>query len=277
LWGRIPDGEWQRHEPYNPPHDTGDYCQQDVHPTNDCNKHPDQTEEVPHEEQKKKWYDLDDQRKKQLEIGGGLLAGAALIGGGYVAWHEHEKKKTEDEKQALTWGAQGWQRDAHARTEEFRNHGPRDVTSWVLVEGRTKIPRSALQAGKDKDGNPIYIARVYFEDSIQIGKASPVFPAGSVIGYGGRTVELNKFEVLIGDPRGIKWVPCRSRLNIRGLGDVTLVDGGREANGSPLFIARAEYEGGWHTCKAAEHLPAAQLAFSGKEVTIQEYEVLCLN
>jgi hypothetical protein len=46
----------------------GDYCQQDVHPTNDCNKHPDQTEEVPHEEQKKKWYDLDDQRKKQLEV-----------------------------------------------------------------------------------------------------------------------------------------------------------------------------------------------------------------
>ena len=120
-----------------------------------------------------------------LQIGGGLLAGAALIGGGYVAWHEHEKKKTEEEvslllhyyvffanlpsskKQALTWGAQGWQRDAHARTEEFRNHGPRDVTSWVLVEGRTKIPRSALQAGKDKDGNPIYIARAYFEDSIR--------------------------------------------------------------------------------------------------------------
>ena len=50
---------------------------------------------------------------------------------------------------------------------------------------------------------------------------------------------------------------------------MTLVNGGKEANGNPLFIARAEYEGGWHTCKAAEHLPAAQLAFSGKEVTIQ--------
>jgi hypothetical protein len=25
------------------------------------------------------------------------LAGAAIIGGGYYAWHEHEKKKTEEE------------------------------------------------------------------------------------------------------------------------------------------------------------------------------------
>jgi hypothetical protein len=25
------------------------------------------------------------------------LAGAAIIGGGYMAWHEHEKKKTEEE------------------------------------------------------------------------------------------------------------------------------------------------------------------------------------
>lgn len=25
------------------------------------------------------------------------MAGAALLGGGYLAWHEHEKKKTEEE------------------------------------------------------------------------------------------------------------------------------------------------------------------------------------
>jgi hypothetical protein len=99
----------------------GNYRGQDVHPPDDCSRHPDQTVDIPHEEQKKKWYDLDDKRKKELEvsykisllslnffsetkthdplvqIGGGLLAGAALIGGGYYAWHEHEKRKTEEE------------------------------------------------------------------------------------------------------------------------------------------------------------------------------------
>ena len=120
-----------------------------------------------------------------LQIGGGLLVGASLIGGGYHAWRQHGDRISDEQvscllhyygfsrtyqpskKQAFTWGVQGWLRDAHARTEEFRNHGPRDVTSWVLVEGRNKIPRSALQAGKDKDGNPIYIARAYFEDTIR--------------------------------------------------------------------------------------------------------------
>ncbi len=115
----------------------------------------------------------------------------------------------QKKKQSLTWGAQGWQRDAHVRTEEFRNHGPRSPTTWVLVEGRDKIPNSALEAGKDKDGNPIYIARAYFEDSLrkfgrlelsrsilmfclEIGKASRVFKEGAAIGYGGRVIEVNK-------------------------------------------------------------------------------------
>jgi hypothetical protein len=70
-------------------------------------------------------------------------------------------------KQALTWGVQGWQKDSHARTEEFRNHGPRGPCTWVLVDGKDKIPNSALEAGKDKDGHPIYIARAYYEDSIR--------------------------------------------------------------------------------------------------------------
>lgn len=139
MWGRIPEDQWDDHAPYNPPHDKGtvidrlslpsidfvflpfqgDYHGQDVHSPDDCSRHPDQTVDIPHEEQKKKWWDLDDDRKKQLEvqislslsffipgslsdsplsqIGGGLLAGAALLGGGYYAWHEREKKKTEEE------------------------------------------------------------------------------------------------------------------------------------------------------------------------------------
>jgi hypothetical protein len=34
----------------------GDYHGQDVHQPDDCTKHPDRTEEVTHEEQKKKWW-----------------------------------------------------------------------------------------------------------------------------------------------------------------------------------------------------------------------------
>lgn len=51
--------------------------------------------EISHEERKKPWYDLSDDRKQQLEIGGGLLAGAAVIGAGYFAYKEHEKNDEE--------------------------------------------------------------------------------------------------------------------------------------------------------------------------------------
>ena len=67
----------------------------------------------------------------------------------------------------LTWGLQRWQRDAYVRTEEFRNHGPCTPTTWILVDGRDNIPSSAIEAGKDKDGHPIFVARAYHEDSIR--------------------------------------------------------------------------------------------------------------
>jgi hypothetical protein len=103
------------------------------------------------------------------------------------------------------------------RTEEFRNHGPRAPTTWVLVDGRDKIPKSAIEAGKDKDGHPMYFARVYYEDSVgmfgrlvsfpclcsflysEIGKASPLFKEGSAVGYYNRVIEVSShFPFLIG-------------------------------------------------------------------------------
>lgn len=46
----------------------GNYNSQDVHQPDDCSWHPCQTVIVPHEEQKKKWQDLDDDRRKQLKV-----------------------------------------------------------------------------------------------------------------------------------------------------------------------------------------------------------------
>jgi hypothetical protein len=155
------------------------------------------------------------------------------------------------------------------RTEEFRNHGPRAPTTWILVDGRDKIPNSAIEAGKDKDGHPTYIARAYYEDSIQTGKASPVFREGAAISFGGRAIELNKFEILIGDPRAVKWVHYNSQQP-----SARPVDGGWDINGVPLHVTRVRYDGGVFAAKVGGHLKGAHLAFNGKEVIINEYEVL---
>jgi hypothetical protein len=49
-------------------HFQGNYNRQDVHQLDDCSWHPDQTVIVPHEEQKKEWRDLDEDRRKQLKV-----------------------------------------------------------------------------------------------------------------------------------------------------------------------------------------------------------------
>ena len=90
----------------------GNYNREGVHQPDDCSWHPNQTVVIPHEEQKKRWWDLDDNRREQVkvqtshleslsghsrlvQIGGGLLAGAATINAGYHAWDEN-KGRTEE-------------------------------------------------------------------------------------------------------------------------------------------------------------------------------------
>jgi hypothetical protein len=275
LWGRIQEDQYKDHEPYDHPHGKGDYHCEDVHKPSDYTSHPDQTVEVSHVEQKTNWWDLPDDRKQQLKIGGGLVAGAAIIGGGIFAYKHYEHKK-EEEKDALAWGAQGWAKDSQAKTEEVRKHGPRAPTTWVLVEGRDKIPPSAYSVGNDKDNHPVFVARAFIDHGLQLGKASAQFKQGSAIGYGGKVVELSTFEVLLADTNAVYWVSFSNQLNLEELG-AKPVEGGKEANGAVLYIARVKYNNGYHPAKIGEHLPAAHLAFNGTEVLVEDYEVLCFK
>ncbi|KAI0254141.1 hypothetical protein BJV78DRAFT_1351387 [Lactifluus subvellereus] len=151
--------------------------------------------------------------------------------------------------------------------QEPAGNGPHAPMRWVLVEGRDNIHHSALEAGRDRDDNPMYIARAHHKDGLQVGRACAVFREGSVIGYAGRAVEYNRFEVLTGDRRAIRWVPHSGRLNLQQL-DARAVEGGREANGAALYIGRVEHQGGVHPAKIGEYLPAAHLTFNGTEVLI---------
>ena len=49
---------------------------------------------------------------------------------------------------------------------------------------------------------------------------------------------------------------------------------GREANGDPLFVARANLNGGLHPGKIRFAFGAALIGFGGKEVPVTDYEVL---
>ncbi|KAI0631944.1 carbohydrate-binding module family 12 protein [Trametes polyzona] len=274
LWGRLPEDYHEQHQEggYNPG------CQQPPQqPYGGEKPHYDQPppqQQVPiHEEERKTgWDSLSDDRKKQIEIGGGLLAGIAAIGAGYFAYHEHEKN--EDEKKANIWALQNWLHEAEQRTRDYYEHGPRGPATWVLVEDKNRIPTNIAIVGGEEHGQPHYICRGFHEGSLQIGKASSIFQKGAVIGYGHKEIHLPKFEVLVGDMRALRWVDWHGRVDLDRLG-ARPVEGGREADGTPLFIAQAHHHGAIVPGKCSPRLDAAFVPYASTEKEEKNYRILC--
>lgn len=58
-------------------------------------------------------------------------------------------------------------------------------------------------------------------------------------------LQLETYEILVGDMNGLQWVSARGRLNVDNLG-LRPVEGGRDKDGTPLFIAEAPHNGAVH-------------------------------
>ncbi|GBE83024.1 carbohydrate-binding module family 12 protein [Sparassis latifolia] len=288
LWGREPDGAGYQDQPppaqsqgqvggggYNPSYvqpgpQQPQQPQGNYPPEKQWDQHQEQKVDIPHEERKKSWQDLSPERKKQLELGGGLVAGLAAIGAGYYAYHEHQKG--DEEKKANVWALQNWLQEANARTLDFRQRGPRGPATWVLTEG-VNIPPNAIPGG-EQNGQTLFICRGFQEGGLQIGKVSANPEQGAVIGYAHKEIRLPKYEILVGEQRALRWVDFRGRLHPEQL-NARPVEGGREANGTPLFIAKAHYHNAVVPGKASEKLKGAFIPFANSEVTVEEYRVLC--
>jgi hypothetical protein len=137
-----------------------------------------------------------------------------------------------------------------------------------------QIPNGAQPNGHEADGTPLWVARSpgitvpNFLNGIHPGKVRPAFGA-ALIPFGGREVPVADYEVLM--EAGI-WFR-------RGEGGQQLIpDGaivcGREENGEPLFVARANFNGGVHPGKIRFAFGAAFIGFGGKENRVDDYEVL---
>ncbi|THH30407.1 hypothetical protein EUX98_g3777 [Antrodiella citrinella] len=276
LWARIPVGDhhyddFNEHEERRHEERREEY-QYEKREERAWDDHQNQAQEVAihREEQKQNWYDITDERKKQLEIGGGLLVGAAAIGAGYLAYRHHQKSK--EEKQADVWSLQAWLKDAQFRTQKYHQEGPRGPATWLLVQGKN-IPQLAIRGGEEV-GEPLFIARFFIDGSIQVGKASHRFELGALVGYRGEEIPSATYEILVGDLRNLRWVNCYGRLDINQLGGRP-VEGGKEADGTPLFIIQTRFEGGVHPGKVSTKMEGAIISYGGREQLVQEYHVLC--
>ncbi|KXN90187.1 hypothetical protein AN958_04677 [Leucoagaricus sp. SymC.cos] len=269
LWGRLQDSHhvghhqqqqqqqyeqqqyqqsWQQQQQQQPP--SYDYGKQEQGPPPGSDHH-------------KNWLE---EHKKALEIGGGLAAGLGLLGAGIGAYKHHEHQKEE------RGGFEAWANAARSHANTFYTEGPRGPVTWVYNEGK-RIPQGAISTGTEHDWT-LYIARCWMDESVQLGKASDVFKEGAVIGYRNDEHHVDKYEILLGDMRGLKWVPTSNHLNVDYLG-ARPVEGGYENDGTPLYVVRAHHKNAWHPGKASSKLEGAFIPYDGKEKCVKEYEVLC--
>jgi len=286
LWGRV-----HQHDVYNESgqqqhqqqhHDQGNQqWQQQQQPPQQQQQNSgyDGMQQAPYQDHKpepqqhqenKPWYKLDNDHKDAIGLAAGLIGGLGAIGGAALIYKEHEKSKEEKERAAR--GASNWLETAQYHTEEFYKNGPRAPYTWVLTHGKT-IPHGAIVVAQEHDWL-LHPARAYCDGGIQLGKASSAFQKGAVLGYQREEHHVEAYEILLGDMRGLKWVPTRGKLNVHSLG-ARPVDGGKENDGTPLYVAKALHKGVEHPGKASEKLDGAYIPYDGKEKQISDYFILC--
>ncbi|KDQ21376.1 carbohydrate-binding module family 12 protein, partial [Botryobasidium botryosum FD-172 SS1] len=136
--------------------------------------------------------------------------------------------------------SQGYQGDTQSAPQRQR-------PTWVGVTGKD-IPNNAIEGGRDRDGSPLYIARAFYEGGVHPGKCGRGLRKGAVIGYGNKEIELDQYEVLVGDQNSVRWNKESGEINFQALSGQP-VEGGREANGKVLYIAQANYNNTTHPGK----------------------------
>jgi Protein of unknown function (DUF3421) len=135
---------------------------------------------------------------------------------------------------------------------------------WERVH-RSVTPAYAFRGGNEADGSPLYIARIQHEGGVHIGKARQN-AAEAFIPYGGAELIVDRYDVYVG--KG-KWVSGTNGKSPKGA-----VMGGYEADGSPLYIARAYIGGGWHIGKARRNATEAFIPYGGREEIVSDFQIL---
>ena len=153
---------------------------------------------------------------------------------------------------------------------QARNNQGAQAYSWVRASGGW-LPQGAVRGG-EAPGGEIYICRTHYQDGTHVGK---LWKGRCLIGWGGREVSRDSFEVLVSRGGGGNWggghgVQARW-VDSRGGLPRNAVRGGDSPFG-PLYICRARYRDGVHLGKAVKG--QCLIGWGGREVDVRHFEIL---
>lgn len=126
------------------------------------------------------------------------------------------------------------------------------------------ISNRAAPVGYEANGTTLYACVGNFNNGRHPGKIRQGF-SGCNIGYGGKEYTANSYSVLTSPGR---WV-ARADGNIPQRAPVV----GNEADGSPLYMCRAQFNGSLAPGKIGPSTGSCNIGYGGKEYTIYSYDV----
>lgn len=140
---------------------------------------------------------------------------------------------------------------------------------WISPEipASDQLPKGVVQGGTDDEGNPAYVARVYFRNDLLPAAYVPSRKA-VLASYACKGYALNnELEILL--VKNYKWVKASN-------GDIPpyAIVGGYSELRESLYIGRAMYENMQLLGKVHRSHKTMYMHYKGKEVNCKEYEVL---
>ncbi|XP_054162717.1 natterin-4-like [Oppia nitens] len=130
------------------------------------------------------------------------------------------------------------------------------------------VPENAVHGGDDVNDEDLYVGRVWENGDLIPGK---IVPSHGVcyVAYGGNELAHQSYEVLVHHGKW-KWKDAED-----GKVPKRAIQGGHTSSGEPLYIGRSKYSGSKVIGKVHPSHKVLYVPFGGKEVSIDEYEVLC--
>ncbi|XP_023032752.1 uncharacterized protein LOC6638414 isoform X1 [Drosophila willistoni] len=138
--------------------------------------------------------------------------------------------------------------------------------AWV-GSGGGAIPPNAVRSGTTRQGEPLYVGRGHYSNSLTVGKVHPSHGC-LYVPFGGQEVRINTYEVLIYQ-RHDTWVPASP-----GYTPPNAVIAGHDSDRTPIYAGRAMHEGEMLPSKVVPSKGCAYVCFGGYEFQKPTYEVL---
>jgi hypothetical protein len=132
---------------------------------------------------------------------------------------------------------------------------------WVFATNGY-VPSGAIVGGWEQ-GRTLYVCRTWYGGGVHPGK---VVGNNCNIGWGGKEITLEAYEVLVGDNTRVRWVDA----SFGGI-PAGALSGGYEAARPDLFVCRAQYNG-WQPGKIVAQ--NCNFGYGGEEKLSPYYQVL---